>query len=64
MLLIFFFNFYLLIYIYESLLDIEERIIMMNRFKGSEELKVKVFNVNIYNDLLNIVFSNSLKLFI
>ncbi|MEB7921283.1 hypothetical protein NGH88_09315 [Enterococcus faecalis] len=57
-------NFHLLIYTYESLLDIEERITMMNRFKGSEELKAKVFNVNIYNDLLNIAFSNSLKLFI
>lgn len=57
-------HFHLLVYAYESLLDIEERIMMMNRFKGSEELKAKVFSINIYNDLLNTAFSNTLKLFI
>ncbi|EJM6035841.1 hypothetical protein NOQ67_002151 [Enterococcus faecalis] len=57
-------NFHLLAYAYESLLDIEERIMMMNRFKGGEELKAKVFSINIYNDLLNTAFSNTLKLFI
>lgn len=57
-------NFHYLIYAYESLLDIEERIALMNRFKGSEELKAKIFSINIYNDLLNNAFSNVLKLFI
>ncbi|MEY8560187.1 hypothetical protein AALF85_05760 [Jeotgalicoccus halotolerans] len=57
-------NFHLLIYAYESILDLEERLIMMNRFKGSEELKAKIFSINIYNDLLNTAFSNTLKLFI
>lgn len=57
-------NFHLLVYTYESVLDIEERIMMMNRFKGSEELKAKIFSINIYNDLLNTAFSNTLKLFI
>src|SRR5699024_7896716 len=37
---------------------------LMNRFKGSEELKAKIFSINIYNDLLNTAFSNILKLFI
>ena len=57
-------NFQLLAYAYESILDLEERIMMMNRFKGSEELKAKVFSMNIYNDLLNTAFSDTLKLFI
>ncbi|OTO65570.1 MULTISPECIES: hypothetical protein [unclassified Enterococcus] len=57
-------NFHLLVYAYESLLDIEERIILMNRFKGSEELKAKIFSISLYNDLLNTAFSNILKLFI
>ncbi|MBU8568047.1 hypothetical protein KM914_16750 [Virgibacillus pantothenticus] len=57
-------NFHLLAYAYESILDIEERIMLMNRFKGSEELKAKIFSINIYNDLLNTAFSNILKLFI
>lgn len=57
-------NLHYLIYAYEGLLDIEERIAIMNRFKGSEELKAKIFSINIYNDLLNSVFSNVLKLFI
>jgi len=57
-------NFHLLVFAYESMLDIEERITLMNRFKGSEELKAKIFSINIYNDLLNTVFSNILKLFI
>ncbi|EUJ50896.1 hypothetical protein MCOL2_15767 [Listeria fleischmannii FSL S10-1203] len=35
-------NFHLLVYSYESMLDIEERIMLMNRFKGSEELKAKI----------------------
>ncbi|WP_205317655.1 hypothetical protein [Oceanobacillus zhaokaii] len=42
----------------------EERITLMNRFRGNEELKAKIFSVNILNDLLNIAFSNSLKLII
>jgi hypothetical protein len=57
-------NFHLLIYTYQNLLDIEERILLMNRFKGSEELKAKIFSINIYNDLLNTGFSDTLKLFI
>jgi hypothetical protein len=57
-------NFHFLIYAYQNLLDIEERILLMNRFKGSEELKAKIFSINIYNDLLNTSFSNILKLFI
>lgn len=52
------------IYIYQNLLEIEERILLMNRFKASEELKAKIFSINIYNDLLNTGFSNTLKLFI
>src|SRR5699024_9468791 len=46
-------NFQLLVYTYESLLDLEDRIILMNRFKGSEELKAKIFSINIFNELLN-----------
>lgn len=57
-------NFHLLVYAYESMLDIEERIMLMNRFKGSEELKAKIFSINIYNDLLNASFGELLKLFI
>lgn len=57
-------NLHLLINAYESIVDLEERIIMMNKFKGSEELKAKVFSINIYNDLLNSSFSNILKIFI
>lgn len=57
-------NFHLLVYAYQSILDLEERIMMMNRFKGNEELKAKIFSINIYNDLLNTAFSNTLKLFI
>ena len=57
-------NLHLLVYAYESMLDIEERITMMSKFKGSEELKAKIFSINIYNDLLNTAFSNTLKLFI
>ncbi len=57
-------NFHLLAYAYQGLLDLEERIMMMNRFKGNEELKAKIFSINIYNDLLNTAFSNMLKLFI
>lgn len=57
-------NLHLLIYAYESLLDIEERITLMNRFRGSEELKAKIFSISIYNDLLNTTFSDILKFFI
>lgn len=57
-------NFQLLVYTYESLLNLEDRIILMNRFKGSEELKAKIFSINIFNELLNSAFSNTLKLFI
>ncbi|WP_088810900.1 MULTISPECIES: hypothetical protein [Listeria] len=57
-------NFHFLVYAYECMLDIEERIMLMNRFKGSEELKAKIFSINIYNDLLNAGFSNVLKIFI
>ena len=57
-------NFHLLAYAYQNVLDLEERIMMMNRFKGNEELKAKIFSINIYNDLLNTAFSNTLKLFI
>ncbi|MDT1957009.1 hypothetical protein MX629_01055 [Carnobacterium divergens] len=57
-------NFQLLSNAYQNLLDIEERIVLMNRFKGSEELKAKIFSINIYNDLLNGVFGELLKLFI
>lgn len=57
-------DFHLLVYTYESVLEYEERIILMDKFKGSEELKAKTFSINIYNDLLNITFSNILKLFI
>lgn len=41
-------NSHFLIYTYQNLLDIEERILLMNRFKGSEELKAKIFSINIY----------------
>ena len=57
-------NFHLLSNAYQNLLDLEERIMLMNRFKGSEELKAKIFSINIYNDLLNTVFGELLKLFI
>ena len=57
-------NFHLLSNAYESLKDLEERIVLMNRFKGSEELKAKIFSINIYNDMLNTPFSSILKLFI
>lgn len=57
-------NFQLLVYAYESVLDLEDRIMMMNRFKGNEEIKTKIFSINIYNDLLNTAFSATLKLFI
>lgn len=57
-------NSHLLVYAYESMLNIEERIMLMNRFKGSEELKTKIFSINIYNDLLNASFGELLKLFI
>lgn len=57
-------NIHSLIYTYQNLLDLEERIIVMDRFKGSEELKAKFFGINIYNDLLNLGFSNILKVFI
>lgn len=57
-------NFHLLVYTYQNLLDLEDRIILMNRFRGSEELKAKIFSINIYNDLLNNALSNILKLFI
>jgi hypothetical protein len=57
-------NFQLLSGAYQNLLDLEERIMLMNRFKGTEELKAKIFSVNIYNDLLNASFGELLKLFI
>lgn len=57
-------NLHLLLESYQQIIDLEERIILMNRFKGSEELKAKIFGINIYNDLLNGPFSNMLKLFI
>ncbi|MGJ0750963.1 hypothetical protein [Enterococcus durans] len=57
-------NFHLLSNAYQTLLDLEERIMLMNRFKGTEEIKAKIFSINIYNDLLNTSFSNLLKLFI
>lgn len=49
---------------YEKLLDIEERMGLMKKFTGSEELRAKFFSINIYNDLLNSSYSNILKLFI
>lgn len=49
---------------YEQLLDIEERINLMELFNGSEELRVKLFAVSLYNDLLNSAYSNGLKLII
>ncbi|MGX4686907.1 hypothetical protein JNUCC83_08395 [Vagococcus sp. JNUCC 83] len=57
-------NFHLLISSYNSLIDLEERIMLMNRFNSSEELKTKIFSINIYNDMLNTVFCDNLKLFI
>lgn len=57
-------NIHLLTNTYQNLLDLEDRIMLMDRFKGSEELKAKIFSINIYNDLLNTAFSNTLKLFI
>ncbi|MCB6202956.1 hypothetical protein [Extibacter muris] len=56
-------NFHQVVYAYQNLLDLEERIVLMNRFKGNEELKAKIFSINIYNDLLNGAFSNILKLY-
>ncbi|MEG3142359.1 hypothetical protein SD436_04665 [Streptococcus sp. 2A/TPW/M5] len=49
---------------YEQLKDIEERINLMELFNGNEELRVKLFAVGIYNDLLNTAYSNGLKLII
>ena len=49
---------------YEKLLDIEERMGLMKKFTGSEELRAKFFSINIYNDLLNSSYSNIIKLFI
>ena len=57
-------NLDLLIKSYEKLLTIEERIILMEKFNGSEELKANIFSLNIYNDLLNSSYSSLLKLFI
>lgn len=57
-------NIDLFISIYENLLDLENRIELMNRYNGSEQEKAKMFSVSIFNDLLNKAFSNSLKLFI
>ena len=57
-------NLDLLIKSYEKLLTIEERINLMEKFNGSEELKANIFSLNIYNDLLNSSYSNILKLFI
>lgn len=57
-------NLHTLVSAYESIIDIEEKIVLMNRFKGSEELKAKIFSISIYNDLLNTAFSSILKLFI
>ncbi|MBC2159702.1 hypothetical protein HCB21_07985 [Listeria booriae] len=57
-------NFHLISGAYQNLLDLEERITLMNRFKGSEELKTKIFSINIYSDLLNFSFGELLKLFI
>ncbi|MDY4762378.1 hypothetical protein [Streptococcus thoraltensis] len=57
-------NFELWISMYEQLLDIEERINLMELFNGSEELRAKIFAVSIYNDLLNSAYSNGLKLII
>lgn len=57
-------SFHLLVAAYQNLLDIEEKIILMNRFKGNEEIKVKIFAISIYNDLLNNVFGELLKIFI
>ena len=57
-------NFHFLISSYESLLTIEERILLMDRFRGSEELKAKSYSISICNDLLNSSFTNILKTFI
>ena len=57
-------NLDLWISMYEQLLDIEERINLMELFNGSEELRVKLFAVSLYNDLLNSAYSNGLKLII
>lgn len=57
-------NLDLWISMYEQLLDIEERINLMELFNGSEELRAKLFAVGIYNDLLNSAYSNGLKLII
>ncbi|MFI3938876.1 hypothetical protein VBG40_07385 [Vagococcus fluvialis] len=57
-------NLELLVNSYTNLIDLEERISLMNRFNGNEEMKTKLFNINIYNDLLNTSFSSNLKLFI
>ena len=57
-------NFNLFTSMYEQLKDIEERINLMELFNGNEELRVKLFAVGIYNDLLNTAYSNGLKLII
>lgn len=57
-------NLNLIINIYESLLDIEQQIILMERFNGNEKLKVKMFSKDIFNELVNNAFTNALKLFI
>lgn len=57
-------NFHLLVSAYYSMIDLEERVMLMNRFNGNEELKAKIFSINIYNDLLNTSFSDILKFFI
>lgn len=57
-------NLDLWISMYESMLSIEERIILMNKFRGSEEMRAKIFTVSIWNDLLNSSYSDALKLYI
>ena len=57
-------NFKLVILTYEKLLALEERMELMEKFRGSEETKAKIFSISIYNDLLNSAYSYLLELFI
>lgn len=57
-------NFKLVILTYEKLLALEERMELIEKFRGSEETKDKIFSISIYNDLLNSSYSYLLELFI
>lgn len=57
-------NLDLFVSMFEGLKTIEDRIVVMNKFRGSEEMRAKIFIVSIWNDLLNTSYSDNLKLLI